>query len=54
MSAMDLIRQFITAARCAILSVVALVFLGAFFVSLLALTATHFLFRSSPQYALED
>ena len=28
--------------------------LASFFVSLLALTATHFLFRSSPHYAFED
>lgn len=48
------IRQIGALLRCAILSLLALVFLGGFFVSLLALTATHFLFRSSPQHALED
>lgn len=47
-------QQVASAARCAILSVLAFVFLGGFFVSLIALTATHFLFGSSPQYALED
>ena len=49
-----IIRQIGELLRCAILSLLALVFLGGFFVSLLALTATHFLFRSSPHYAFED
>lgn len=44
-------QQVASAARCAILSVLAFVFLGGFFVSLIA---TRFLFRSSQQYALED
>ncbi len=54
MNTPDILRQAGALLRCAILSVLALVFLGGFFVSLLALTATHFLFRSPPPYALED
>jgi hypothetical protein len=49
-----IIRQIGALLRCAILTLLALVFLSGFLVCLLALTATHFLFCSSPQYALED